>query len=176
MSDLVVGTNSGETLTAPSGAGENTKYDAKGGNDVVIGSTGNDLIIGGSGSDYLFGGAGKDTFEFGKAAFAGDTDYVIDFALNVDALKFSNDGGGTKIVGANAVFFEGTEFNGRTLANDSKVYDLVLTLETTDKGQTFQYTVTLMDVIKNQTFSADQFEAYLASIGQSVEITFGSAA
>ena len=155
-----------------SGAGGDTKYDPKQGNDVVIGSTGNDLLIGGQGSDYLFGGAGKDVFEFTKAAFAGDHDYIDDFKLDLgDTLKIWN---GATIVGAEAAFLSEQTMNGQSLHNDAKVYDLTLTLQVNDGDKMFTYEVTLMDVIKNKTFSADQFEAYLETLGYSGGIDFVS--
>jgi Ca2+-binding RTX toxin-like protein len=170
MTTLVLGTAGNDTLTAPSGDGTDYKYDAKGGNDVVIGSTGDDLLIGGAGSDYLFGGLGKDTFEFSKFANAGDTDYIVDFKLELgDVLKVFN---GATITGATAEFSSMTEFNGRTLANDPKVYDLTLDISVVDGAKNFTYTVTLMDVLKNQTYSAAEFNNYLHSLGYSGDIVF----
>ena len=98
--DVYVGSSGSQQqgVGTVSGAGGDTKYDPKQGNDVVIGSTGNDLLIGGQGSDYLFGGAGKDVFEFTKVANAGDHDYIDDFKLGLgDTLKIWN---GASIVGA----------------------------------------------------------------------------
>jgi Ca2+-binding RTX toxin-like protein len=169
----VQGTTGNDTLKAPSGAGQNNKYDGKQGNDVIIASTGDDLLIGGDGSDYLFGGQGADTFEFSKFAHAGDTDYVTDFNLSLgDSLKL---GAGTTITGAAASYLSAQEFNGQSLHNDANVYDLTLTLHVDDGVKSFDYTVTLMDVIKNQTFSADQFNSYLNTLGYSGGIDFGAA-
>lgn len=171
---LVLGTAASNTQTAPSGNGTNYKFDAKGGDDVVKGSTGNDILIGGAGSDYLFGGTGSDVFEFSKFANAGDHDYVVDFnnALG-DSLRIFN---GATIVGATAEKLGETVMNGQSLANDANVYDLTLTLQVTDGNKSFQYEVTLMDVIKNTTWSADQFEAYLSTLGYNGGITFAGEA
>lgn len=169
MTITVQGTAAAETLTAPSGDGTDYKYDAKGGDDIVIASTGDDLIIGGAGSDYLFGGAGADTFEFSKFALASDHDYIVDFSLNTDVLKVFN---GATITGAVASKLTDTTMNGKSLANDLNVYDLTLTLHVVDGAKVFDYNVTLMDVIKNTTFSADAFEAYLHTVGYSGDITF----
>lgn len=170
MTVTVQGTAAAETFTAPSGNGTDYKYDAKGGNDIVIASTGDDLIIGGSGSDFLFGGQGSDTFQFSKFAAATDHDYIVDFnhALG-DELQVFN---GATIVGAVASKLTTTTMNGRSLANDLNVYDLTLTLHVVDGAKEFDYQVTLMDVIKNTTWSADQFEAYLGTIGYTGEIAF----
>lgn len=153
-----------------SGAGGDTKYDSKRGDDVIIGSTGNDLLIGGQGSDYLFGGAGADVFEFSKFATVGDHDYITDFNLALgDTLKIWN---GATIIDATAAFLPEQSMNGRSLFNDARVYDLTLTLQVNDGAKSFTYEVTLMDVIKNQTFSADQYESYLSSLGYNGGIEF----
>ena len=168
-----VGTTGSQTqgVGTVSGAGGNTKYDPKQGNDVVIGSTGNDLIIGGQGSDYLFGGAGKDVFEFTKVANAGDHDYIDDFKLELgDTLKIWN---GASIVGARADYLDEQTMNGQSLHNDGKAYDVTLRLQVTDGNKSFTYEVTLMDVVKNQTWSADQFEAYLSTLGYNGGLDFG---
>jgi Ca2+-binding RTX toxin-like protein len=169
MVDLVLGTSGADTQTAPSGNGTDYKYDAKGGNDVVVASTGDDLIIGGPGSDYLFGGSGADTFEFSKFANASDHDYIVDFSLGTDVLKVFN---GATITNAVASKLSETTMNGHTLANDSNVYDLTLTLHVSDGAKSFDYDVTLMDVIKNKTYSADAFTAYLHTVGYAGDIHF----
>jgi Ca2+-binding RTX toxin-like protein len=169
MGDLVLGTSGTNSLNAVDGTGTDTKYDAKSGNDVVIASTGDDLVIGGAGSDYLFGGTGKDTFEFSKFAYAGDHDYIVDFSLNTDVLKVFN---GATITSAVASKLADTTMNGKSLYNDANVYDLTLTLHVADGAKSFDYNVTLMDVIKNTTYSADAFEAYLHTVGYAGEITF----
>lgn len=170
MTELVLGSSTANTQTAPSGNGTDYKYDAKGGDDVVIASTGDDLIIGGAGSDFLFGGLGADTFQFSKFANSGDHDYIVDFNRDLgDNLQIFN---GATITGAVASKLAETTMNGHGLANDANVYDLTLTLHVTDGAKSFDYQVTLMDVIKNKTWSADAFDAYLGTLGYTGDIVF----
>ncbi len=167
----VQGSNSSETLSATSGAGADYKYDGKAGNDVIVGSTGNDLILGGKGSDVLFGGAGEDTFKFDKFANAGDHDIITDF--HVEAKAGVQDhfvlGDGVKITGLSYGYFADNSANGVGLANDSKTMDATLTLTVMDGDKHFDYTVTLLDVIKNSTWSLDAFKDYL-HIDASVDV------
>jgi Ca2+-binding RTX toxin-like protein len=48
-------------------------FDARGGNDTLVGSQGNDLLRGGLGADFLDGGLGEDRFDFDHLGEAGDT-------------------------------------------------------------------------------------------------------
>ncbi|GBH32192.1 hypothetical protein [Sphingobium xenophagum] len=170
--DTVIGTNTGETLTANNGSGTNTKYDGKGGDDIIKGSTGNDLIIGGAGSDYMFGGLGADTFQFSKFANNGDHDWVVDFNLALgDKLDIFN---GATIVAANAAKLGDSTHLGQDLVNDANVWDLTLTLRVVDGEKNFDYQVTLLDVIKNQTWSASEMNVYLESLGYTGGISFGA--
>lgn len=171
--DTVTGTNSNNTLSAGNGSGADTKYDGKAGDDIIKGSTGNDLIIGGAGSDYLFGGLGADTFQFSKFANAGDRDWVVDFNLALgDKLEIFN---GATIIAADAAKLGNTSHLGQNLVNDANVWDLTLTLRVVDGAKDFTYQVTLLDVIKNQTWSASEMNAYLQSLGYTGGINFGTA-
>lgn len=160
--NTVLGDGSGELLKAPTGDGTDYKYDAKGGNDIVIASTGDDLLIGGSGSDVLFGGAGKDTFLFDKFAASGDVDIITDFHIGQDTLLVKN---GASIIGLDYGFFGDTTANGYNLSNDSKVMDAKLTLQIDDGDKHFTQEVILLDVIKNSGWSLDQFKQAIGWTG-----------
>ncbi|MDX6805007.1 hypothetical protein [Terrihabitans rhizophilus] len=161
---LVNGTPAGEEIWGK--AGEDTKLDAKQGDDHLIGSNGNDLLIGGQGDDVLFGGLGKDTFEFGKNANDGDVDYIDDFKFETggggDLLKFQN---GVKIVGYEATLDGPQNVRGIDLHNDAKAFDVMLTLQWEDKGQIFTQSVYLIDALKNTSWQEDQFLQYLENTG-----------
>ena len=160
MVTTVDGAPGSQTITAPSGNGTSYKYDGKAGNDVIKGSTGNDIVIGGAGSD----------FQFNKFANSGDHDYVVDFAMGVDTLSIFN---GATIKAANYFHDTTGSMNGQGLANDAKVFDLLLTLHVVDGAKEFDYQVTLLDVVKNTTWSANQVEDFLESLGYFGGLVFG---
>jgi Ca2+-binding RTX toxin-like protein len=169
----VVGSTNSDTIAAPNGAGGSYKYDGKAGNDVLKASTGNDILVGGQGSDFLFGGQGSDNFQFSKAAYAGDHDYIVDFQMGVDTLSIFN---GASIKAANYFMDGATTMNGQGLANDSKVFDVLLTLHVEDGAKSFDYQVTLLDVVKNTTWSASQVNDYLHTLGFTGTMQYGAPA
>lgn len=88
--------NAGSTGLALTGNEFANTIHGKAGDDTLDGSTGNDLLrgyggadrlIGGAGLDTLFGGAGNDVFVLQK--FAGNRDFIRDFAHGADKLEVS---------------------------------------------------------------------------------------
>lgn len=162
------GTNAGETLNHV--GNDDTKFDAKAGDDYLKGGSGDDLFIGGAGKDVMYGGRGSDTFQFSKFAKAGDVDYILDFELGTDNLSFL---AGTTITGisygdagASATLNQdGSVVVG--LSNDSKVLDLKLTIHVVDGNKVFDQEVWLVDAVKNTNWHEDQWVNYLISKGAS---------
>ena len=56
-----------------SAAADGFTFDARGGNDSLVGSQGDDVLRGGLGADFMDGGMGSDTFDFDHLGEAGDT-------------------------------------------------------------------------------------------------------
>lgn len=170
LRSVVGGTAGADTLVAPSGNGTDRVFDAGAGNDVILGSTGNDLLIGGAGSDYLFGGAQADTFRFTSVAAAGDRDYVLDFNAGLgDRIELFDN---VTIQAATYGNLSEQVLGDRSLFNDGKVFDAVLTLRVEDGTRSFDYQVTLLDVVKNRGWSADQFEDYLRGLGFDGQLSY----
>jgi Ca2+-binding RTX toxin-like protein len=85
--ESIRGTNFGDLFDGSASTAGYT-FDARGGDDTLIGSQGNDVLLGGDGNDllrgglgfdFLDGGAGSDTFDFDRLEEAGDT--IANFQL-----------------------------------------------------------------------------------------------
>jgi Ca2+-binding RTX toxin-like protein len=79
--ESIRGTNFGDSFDG-SAAADGFTFDARGGNDSLVGSQGNDVLLGGDGNDllrgglgadFLDGGLGEDRFDFDHLGEAGDT-------------------------------------------------------------------------------------------------------
>jgi len=70
--ESIRGTNFGDSFDG-SAAADGFTFDARGGNDSLVGSQGDDVLRGGLGADFMDGGMGSDTFDFDHLGEAGDT-------------------------------------------------------------------------------------------------------
>ena len=96
-SDIIVGTNAGDTING------------KGGDDLLIGLNGNDQIFGGNGTDILFGNAGDDLLDGGAGLdilFGGDGNDTLDGGNGTDVL-FGGDGNDVLVGGNGADYLDG---------------------------------------------------------------------
>jgi VCBS repeat-containing protein len=78
-------------IVLPGSANDGNNYlDGGAGNDILIGGGGNDVIYGGSGNNLLFGGDGNDIFAVRTVDMDGGTNYIADFKINQDLLRFDD--------------------------------------------------------------------------------------
>ncbi len=78
-----VGTEASELIDAADTPGS---FDARGGDDTIVGSSWNDTLIGGTGSDLLQGGYGNDTYVY-RSGDGNDVIAEVGHWLNVDTLR-----------------------------------------------------------------------------------------
>lgn len=95
--DLLVGGVGLDTLYGEDG---NDQLNGIGGNDYLFGGAGADRLEGGAGRDVLIGGAGMDAFVFTDLS---GSDFITDFADNVDTLVLDRGLWGGAMLSASAV-------------------------------------------------------------------------
>lgn len=134
------------------------------GDDVLIGRNGNDTIAGGKGSDVMDGGLGSDRFDFSAGHLQNDaTDYIRDFLLGTDTLRFLNSGKGQVFEILSVVLEKLTiaEFNGTDLQNNINRDDMIFTVR--NSVTQAEQEIVLMDTGP----ATEAWEAYLAQLGTS---------
>jgi Ca2+-binding RTX toxin-like protein len=131
------------------------------GDDVLLGKFGNDTLIGGKGSDVLTGGLGLDVFDFSAGHIQdGATDYITDFNIIFDRLKFRDSGNGQKfeIVDLDIEKLSIQEFNGVDLGNSVDRFDVIFTVR--NSVTLAEQDIVLLDFFVNPIAALDVLDLF----------------